>query len=167
FTVPDTCFEVVRRKEKVSGRKFVPHVIEPSYGLDRILFSVLDHSYAKRDEYVVLNLEGLVAPIKAGVFPLMARDGLDAIAAEIHGDLVAAGLPAYYDDSGSIGRRYARMDEVGTPCCITIDYETKDTGTVTVRDRDTSSQVRIKRENVARAVAGLIGGSGFESLAGL
>jgi glycyl-tRNA synthetase len=59
------------------------------------------------------------------------------------------------------------MDEVGTPCCITIDYETKDTGTVTVRDRDTSSQVRIKRENVARAVAGLIGGSGFESLAGL
>jgi glycyl-tRNA synthetase len=167
FTVPDTCFEVVRRKEKVSGRKFVPHVIEPSYGLDRILFSVLDHSYAKRDDYVVLNLEGLVAPIKAGVFPLMARDGLDAIAAEIHGDLVAAGLSAYYDDSGSIGRRYARMDEVGTPCCITIDYETKDTGTVTVRDRDTSSQVRIKRENVARAVAGLIGGSGFESLAGL
>jgi glycyl-tRNA synthetase len=167
FVVPGTCFEVVRKREKVSGRKFVPHVIEPSYGVDRILYAVLDHAYASREEYVVLNLKGLVAPIKAGVFPLMARDGLDEVAAGIHADLVAAGLASYYDDSGSIGRRYARMDEVGTPCCITVDYETKETDTVTIRDRDTTDQVRIKRENVARAVAVLVNGSGLGSLAGL
>lgn len=165
--VPSSCVEVVVKKEKVAGRKLVPHVIEPSYGLDRILYSVLEHAYDKRDDYSVLKLKGLVAPMKAGVFPLMARDGLDTAALEIYDGLVAAGLPAYYDDSGSIGRRYARMDEVGTPCCITVDYDTRKDGTVTVRERDTTKQVRIRKENATRAVEAMVRGDGLDALASL
>jgi len=128
---------------------------------------VLEHSYDKKDDYVVLRLKGMVAPIKAGVFPLMARDGLDDIASEICSALAKAGLAAYYDDGGSIGRRYARMDEVGTPCCVTVDYDTKADGTVTVRDRDTTQQIRVKKENAAKAVALMVNNGGLESLKGL
>ncbi|MBN1677314.1 MAG: glycine--tRNA ligase [Candidatus Thermoplasmatota archaeon] len=164
LVVPSSCYEVSKRKEKVSGRKLVPHVIEPSYGVDRLLFSLLDHVYSKKDEYIVLRLKGLVAPIKVGVFPLMARDGLGEIATSIFDSLVKAGIAAYYDDSGSIGRRYARMDEIGTPCCVTVDYDTKSDGTVTVRDRDSAEQVRVKKEEVAEVVKALISGASFESL---
>jgi glycyl-tRNA synthetase len=165
--VPSSCYEIIVKKEKVSGRKLVPHVIEPSYGVDRMLYTVLEHSYDKKDDYVVLRLKGMVAPIKAGVFPLMARDGLDDIASEICSALAKAGLAAYYDDGGSIGRRYARMDEVGTPCCVTVDYDTKADGTVTVRDRDTTQQIRVKKENAAKAVALMVNNGGLESLKGL
>jgi len=165
FTVPSSCFEIGTRKEKVSGRKIVPHVIEPSYGVDRILYSLLEHAYHKKDGYVTLCLKGLVAPTKAGVFPLMAKDGLDEIAKEIHNSLVLAGHAACYDDSGSIGRRYARMDEIGTPCCITVDYDTKSDGTVTVRERDTAEQTRIKKEHVPKAVGMIVHGARLEDLA--
>lgn len=164
ITVPATCFEVIRRKEKLSGRKIVPHVIEPSYGVDRILYALLDHAYTKKEDHVTLRLKGLVAPVKVGVFPLMAKDGLDEIALEIFESLSAAGFAAHYDDSGSIGRRYARMDEIGSPCCVTVDYDTKTDGTVTIRDRDSSEQVRIKRENVQKAVEALLSGSALKSL---
>jgi glycyl-tRNA synthetase len=166
-TVPSSCFEVVLRKEKVSGRKLVPHVIEPSYGVDRMLYTVLEHAYHKKDDYVTLKLKGLVAPIKAGVFPLMPRDGLDEIAMEIHDSLACAGLATFYDDGGSIGRRYARMDEVGTPCCVTVDYDTKENGTVTIRERDSAEQVRVRKENVPTAVAKLVSGEGLGALKGL
>lgn len=165
YVVPSTCYEVTMRKEKVSGRKLVPHVIEPSYGVDRLLFSLLDHAYSKKEgDYVVLRLKGLVAPVKVGVFPLMPRDGLDAVATEVFDSLTKAGFAAYYDDSGSIGRRYARMDEIGTPCCVTVDYDTKTDGTVTVRDRDSSEQIRVKKEKVVEIVGLLMSGASFESL---
>lgn len=167
LSVPSSCYSVVRRKEKLSGRKVVPHVIEPSYGVDRILFAVLEHAYSKDDErdgYVILRLRPLVAPIKVGVFPLMPRDGLDELARQIHEALVSKGIESYYDDSGSIGRRYARMDEVGTPCCVTVDYETKSDGTVTLRDRDTAEQVRIRAEDVPEAVKAIVAGRPFASL---
>ncbi len=171
YSVPSECFEVAMRKEKVTGRKFVPHVIEPSYGVDRIVYAVMEHAYSrskKEDgDYVTLRLKGLVAPYKAGVFPLMAKDGLGDIASGIHASLSAAGMHAYLDDAGSIGRRYARMDEVGTPCCITVDYQTKDDGTVTIRDRDSSEQRRVKKENVVLAVTRLVSGAGLEALEGL
>ena len=166
ISVPSACYEITSRKEKVSGRKFVPHVIEPSYGVDRILFALLDHSYTKKDDYVVMRLKGLVAPVKVGVFPLMAKDGLDKIAQEIYESLCAAGQSAYYDDSGSIGRRYARMDEIGTPCCVTVDYDSKSDGTVTIRDRDSAEQVRIRNENVTKAVEALLTGAPLKSLTG-
>ena len=152
YTVPSSCFEVSTRTEKSTGDKFVPHVIEPSYGVDRILYALLEHAARLEDDYVTLSLKGLVAPIKAGVFPLMAKDGLDTLALELYETLTENGIAAYYDESGSIGRRYARMDEVGTPCCITVDYQTVEDGTVTVRDRDTKEQVRIGKDGVTDAV---------------
>ncbi len=152
--VPSSCFEVVTMTKRVSGDKFVPHVIEPSYGVDRMLYCILEHGFRRDGDYITLSLKDLVAPIKVGVFPLMARDGLDDLALEVYDSLVAAGVAAYFDDAGSIGRRYARMDEVGTPCCVTIDYQTKEDGTVTLRDRDTKEQVRVDKARVAATVSG-------------
>lgn len=167
LTVPPECYDLAIKTEKVSGRKLVPHVIEPSYGVDRILYAVLDHSYQKKDDDVTLRLKGLVAPIKAGVFPLMPKDGLDEIALQVHESLSRAGLPSYYDDTGSIGRRYARMDEIGTPCCVTIDYDTKSDGTVTLRDRDSAEQVRVAKADVPNAVGSLVLGAKLKSVSGL
>ena len=167
FVVPASCYEVALRKEKVSGRKLVPHVIEPSYGVDRILYAILDHAFTKKDDYVTLRLKGLVAPVKVGILPLMARDGLDEIATQIHAEVTKTGILAYYDDSGSIGRRYARMDEIGTPCCVTVDYDTKTDGTVTMRERDTSEQVRIRKENVPQAVKAIVSGSHLHDVVNL
>jgi len=154
MTLSDEFFEIVRIKEKVSGERVVPHVIEPSYGLDRMFYSVLEHAYSydEKDDYVTLRLKPNIAPIKVGVFPLMDKDGLDVLAMSIYKELHGSGIESYYDTSGAIGRRYARMDEIGTPWCITVDYasieEGKDKGTVTIRDRDTREQKRIKASEV-------------------
>ncbi len=159
-------FEVVKRVEKVTGERVIPHVIEPSHGLDRIFYSVLEHAYeydAEKD-YVVMRLAPAVAPIKVGVFPLMEKDGLDDVAKEIYEKVHTSRVEAYYDGSGTIGRRYARMDEVGTPWCITVDYDTLKDGTVTIRDRDTTEQKRIPKEDAARIIDDLLAGKSFETL---
>ena len=89
-----------------------------------------------------------MAPIKVGVFPLMAKDGMEVVAKALDLALREEGMVTYYDDSGSIGRRYARMDEAGTPWCVTVDYDTLEKGDVTIRDRDTSEQTRISADDV-------------------
>ena len=132
--------------------KVTPHVIEPSHGLDRILYSCLEHAYGERDGYVTLGLKPLVAPIKVGIFPLMSKDGMEEVAMALDLALRQEGITTYYDDSGSIGRRYARMDEAGTPWCVTVDYDTLDKGDVTVRDRDSTEQVRISADEVVTFV---------------
>jgi glycyl-tRNA synthetase len=96
----------------------------------------------------------------------MAKDGLDAVALELHAMLSAKGMACYYDDSGSIGRRYARMDEIGTPCCVTVDYDTKSDGTVTIRERDSAEQVRIPKDLVPGAVESLMKGVPLNKLPG-
>lgn len=146
--VPKECYQIVKSKEKVSGRKLVPHVIEPSYGLDRILYAVLDHAFVKEQDYTRLALRGRVAPIKLGILPLVSKDGLDEIALRIYDELRNSDVSCYYDDAGSIGRRYARMDEIGTPFCVTVDYDTLKDNTVTLRDRDTARQIRVKIESL-------------------
>ena len=156
ITVPADCFQVVRVKEKVSGVKIVPHVIEPSYGLDRILYAILDHAYSKEGDYTRLKLRGRVAPLKLGIFPLVTKDGLDKVAEEIFDHLTRLGVSCQYDDAGSIGRRYARMDEIGTPFCVTVDYDTLKDDTVTLRERDGAEQVRVKVKDLA-ALATRIG----------
>ncbi|MFB6298624.1 MAG: glycine--tRNA ligase [Salinirussus sp.] len=139
-----------------AGEHVTPHVIEPSFGIDRLIYTVLVHSY-RRDEVdgerrTVLELPPVVAPTTVGVFPLMDRDGLGERARSVAADLRAAGLSVTYDDSGAIGRRYRRQDEIGTPFCVTVDYGTLGKGedsagdhadTVTVRDRDTTAQRRV------------------------
>ncbi len=130
-------------KESDGGRrKFVPHVIEPSFGLDRLVYVVLEYSYTKREKRTVLSLKRDLAPIQASVFPLMSKDGLLEKADEVYHILLDAGFTVDWDSSGSIGRRYARADEIGTPLGITIDYQTLEDGTVTLRDRDSWTQVR-------------------------
>ena len=154
--IPTNCYEINQVKEKVFGEKFVPHVIEPSYGIDRILYFILEHNYVetkkKEEEYTLLKLSPLIAPIKVGVFPLTSDDNLVKIAKEIDYNFRNAGVITYYDDSGTIGRRYARMDEIGTPFCITIDHDTFKDNKVTIRDRDTTKQERIKIEEVVTKI---------------
>ncbi len=167
--VPDSLFEAVTVKEKVTGERVVPHVIEPSHGLDRIFYTVLEHAYRREEDYTVLALRPEMAPIKAGVFPLMARDGLDEKAQEVFAMLTEEGMEAFYDDSGSIGKRYARMDEVGTPWCVTVDYETLEEGrglkgTVTVRDRDSSEQRRVAISELAATLKSLLKGADFAKI---
>jgi len=146
--IPDDCYKIVESKEKTTGEKFVPHVIEPSYGIDRILYFLLEHNYSegkKKDEdYRILKLNSKMAPIKTGIFPLINDKKLVDIAQKIDQNLRDAEIFTYYDDSGTIGRRYARMDEVGTPFCITVDHDTLNNDTVTIRSRDTTKQERIK-----------------------
>ncbi len=166
----DEFFEIAKVNEKVTGERVVPHVIEPSHGLDRIFYSVLEHAYShdEKEDYTVLRLKPAVAPIKLGVFPLMEKDGLDDIARSIYEKVHSHRVEAYYDGSGTIGKRYARMDEVGTPWCITVDYDSLDNGaapgTVTIRDRDSTEQKRVKIEDVPRIVDDLLAGASFADL---
>ena len=163
-------FEVAAVKEKITGERVVPHVIEPSHGLDRIFYTVLEHSYSRdaKEDYTVLRLKPAVAPIKVGVFPLMEKDGLDDMARRIYESVHTHRVEAYYDGSGTIGKRYARMDEIGTPWCITVDYDAlpggEHEGTVTIRDRDSKEQKRIPAEKVAAVIDELMAGKCFAEL---
>jgi len=132
--------------------RFVPAVIESSGGVDRTVLTVLSDAYAE-DEVegetrALLRFAPHMAPIKAAVFPLVKRDGMPEIARRIVEDLRARAVTAVYDAGGSIGRRYRRMDEVGTPFCLTVDGQTTEDSTVTVRDRDTLEQVRISTDSI-------------------
>ncbi len=139
--------------DQPNNKRFVPFVIETSVGADRTTLAVLVNAY--REEAVegeeegrtLLALHPSVAPIKAGVFPLVKKDGMPEIATKLADDLRRA-FPVFYDESGAIGRRYRRQDEVGTPFGITVDGQTTTDGTVTVRDRDTLQQERIAAEQV-------------------
>ena len=150
------CYDIVEMKEKQSGEKFVPHVIEPSFGIDRILYFLLEHNYVegkkKDEEYTILKLNPLMAPLKVGVFPLISDEKLISVAKEIDATLRNAGIATFYDESGTIGRRYARMDEIGTPFCITVDHDSLTDKKVTVRDRDTTTQERIPIQDIASSM---------------
>jgi glycyl-tRNA synthetase len=114
----------------------------------------------------VLRLPAAVAPVQAGVFPLVSRDGLDRVAMEIADGLTGAGIFTEFDESGAIGRRYRRQDEIGTPYAVTIDYQTLEDGTVTIRERDSMAQVRVKRDALPGTLRSLIAGTrAFSSLA--
>jgi len=137
------------------GDKFIPHIWEMSMGVDRVILCLLDHAYheekVKDEERIVLRLAPELAPIPVAVMPLMAKDGLDKKAREI-ADLIESKYETFYDSSGSIGKRYRRMDELGTPLCVTIDYDTLKDNTVTVRDRDSMKQVRVKAEELIKLI---------------
>jgi glycyl-tRNA synthetase len=128
--------------EKEAGRRIVPHVVEPSFGAERLVYAALEYAYTRSKDRVVLKLPMDLVPIQMMVFPLMPKDGLAEIASETQAMLRKSGLEVDYDEAGTIGRRYARADEVGVPLSITVDYMTKEDQTVTIRDRDTWKQVR-------------------------
>jgi glycyl-tRNA synthetase len=145
------------------NKKFVPHVLELSFGVDRIFFALLDLFYSKEKDKVVLKLPVCIAPITASIFPLVNKDGLDNKAKEVF-DKTRCCLDVFYDDAGSIGRMYARADEAGTPFCVTIDYDTMKDDTVTLRDRDSTKQIRIKSTELINTVSKLIEGEKIENL---
>ncbi len=139
------------------GEWFLPHVIEPAFGIDRILWHVLDHAFDESEKggepYTVLRLNPSIAAIDVAVLPLMEKDGLGDIADEIHRSICATkNLASYYDGSGSIGRRYARADEVGVPWAVTVDHESLQNGSVTIRRRDDGKQMRIQPEDLIAAL---------------
>ncbi|UCF45579.1 MAG: glycine--tRNA ligase [Candidatus Bathyarchaeota archaeon] len=126
----------------VRGKRFIPHVVEPSFGSDRLVYVTLEYAYHVKDDRVLMSFPRTIAPTQIGVYPLVSKDGLVEKAEEMHKLLVNEGFTAEFDETGSIGRRYARADEAGVPLGITIDYDTMSDGTVTIRNRDSWQQVR-------------------------
>jgi len=127
----------------IEGRKFVPHVIEVAYGIDRPVYSILESSMKKDGDRVYFSFPPAVAPYQIAVFPLVRKDGLPEKAREIYEMLLEAGFYVLYDE-GFIGKLYYRQDEAGTPFCVTVDYDTLKAEDVTVRHRDDQKQIRVK-----------------------
>ncbi|RKD93663.1 glycine--tRNA ligase [Halopiger aswanensis] len=164
-----TGFSVEEQTE--AGEHITPHVVEPSFGVDRLVYTVLHHAYREDEvdgeERTYLELEPEVAPTFVGVFPLQTDDELVEQAQDIVADLREVGLSVTYDDSGNIGRRYRRQDEVGTPFCVTVDFETleEEETTVTVRERDTTEQKRLPVDELPETLSALRSGDlAFEEL---
>ena len=153
-------FEVKEVEEEIHGERIVPHVIEPSFGLDRITYVILEHSFDKDivdgEERRVLRLKRWIAPIQVAVLPLLAKEEFIKVSLEIVEMLRNAGIYTEYDDAGSIGRRYRRFDEIGTPFCVTIDHQTLEDRTVTIRDRDTTRQVRVEIDRLVPVLKELL-----------
>jgi glycyl-tRNA synthetase len=143
--------------DDVAGEKFVPHVIEPSYGVDRVMFALLNEAYTEDElngeKRVYLKFKPNIAPVKVAVFPLLKnKPELVTKAREVF-DMIRKEVPqTMFDDNGNIGKRYRRQDEIGTPNCITIDFDTLEDDTVTLRDRDTGEQKRIKVEEIISSI---------------
>ena len=148
----------------IDGDTFIPHVLELSFGIDRMIWALLDVKYEK-GEKTILHLPPNLAPIQVGVFPLLSKDGLPEKAKPIVAGL-SRHFKCFYDEGGSIGRRYARMDEIGTPFCLTVDHQTLTDQAVTIRERDTSAQKRVAvTDLVAVLVRLLMGGTKLADLA--
>jgi len=153
FKLTSDHFYIKKEEVKIHGKKIVPHVVEPSFGLERLFYVLLEYAYAERDGKVVLKLPRHLAPYHVAVFPLVTgkkpeQQKIVGLSRRIYKDLLSAGFRVIYDEEGSIGRRYARVDEIGVPYAITVDYQSLEDDTVTVRDRDTAEQVRVRIENL-------------------
>jgi glycyl-tRNA synthetase len=141
--------------------KFIPHVIEPAAGADRTTLAFLCEAYDEdsipdengvEQERIVLRLHPRLAPTKVAIFPLVKKDGQPEFAADLYRDLKQR-WNVFYDEKGSIGKRYRRQDESGTPFCVTVDHQTIEDGTVTLRDRDTTQQERVKASEMTPIIA--------------
>ena len=152
----------LRRHQEYSGKKmeyfdtatkerYIPYVVETSVGLDRTILALLSEAYTEEEvngeQRTVLKFHPRIAPVKVAILPLVKKDGMPEVAHAIEAD-VRKQYNAFYDERAAIGRRYRRMDEIGTPFCITIDGETLENGTVTIRERDSMQQDRIAKDNV-------------------
>ena len=153
-------------RDEVTNEKFIPHVIEPSAGADRGVLAFLCEAYTEDEApdekgemqtRTVMKLHPRLAPIKAAVFPLVKKDGMPEVAKEIYSDLKRE-MTVFYDEKGAVGRRYRRQDEAGTPFCITVDTESLQDQTVTIRDRDSLKQWRVKIDEVASELKARIHG---------
>ena len=199
-SVSSDMVEFAEETVKVSGEAIVPHVIEPSYGIDRIFYGTMEHAFEEEDVAVketesglkgsgetkegdsetavetegkaeaeeetrlVMRFSSVVAPVQVAVLPLLTRKELADPAKEILAKFREKNLLVAYDDSGTIGRRYRRNDEIGTPYSVTVDYTTLEDKTVTIRDRDSMRQIRAPVEGIEDVLYELIyRGRRFES----
>lgn len=153
-------------RDEITNERFTPHVIEPSAGADRGTLAFLCEAYKEDSQpddkgemqtRTLLSLHPRIAPIKAAVFPLVKKDGMPEIAKDIYKGLKKK-FNAFYDEKGAVGRRYRRQDEAGTPYCITVDGDTLSDKTVTIRDRDSLEQTRVKIDDVVDEIASRIEG---------
>ena len=128
----------------LTGEKIIPHVIEPAVGINRLFLMVLTDAYEKNEKRTVLHLKPLLAPYKVAVFPLVSNKPELVAKAQSVFDGLKSLFTVAWDDRGNIGKRYLSQDEAGTPWCVTIDYDTLEDDTVTIRDRDTMEQIRMK-----------------------
>ena len=131
----------------IDGKKFIPHVLELSFGVDRNFWTLLDVFYKDEGDRKVISLPKDVAPFRAGIFPLQKKEDLEKVAKKVYNELKEC-YDVFYDDSGSIGRRYRRQDEIGTPFGVTIDFQTLEDNTVTIRERDSMNQHRVKLDEI-------------------
>ena len=134
-----------------TNEKIIPHVIEPAVGINRLFLMTLIDSYVEEVDRVVLKLHPRIAPYKAAVFPLLKnKPELVAKARDVYDLLKKKYGAVMWDDNGNIGKRYRRQDEIGTPYCVVVDFDTLEDGSVTVRDRDTTDQKRVKIEELTK-----------------
>ncbi len=142
-------------RDDLTSERYIPHVIEPSAGADRATLAFLCEAYhedeapdesGKPQKRVVMKFHPRIAPIKAAIFPLVKKDGMPEMAHRVYRDLKSQ-FNVFYDEKGAIGRRYRRQDEAGTPFCITIDGQSSQDQTVTIRDRDSLAQWRVKMDD--------------------
>lgn len=148
----------MRQSVTIGSSRVLPHVLELSFGVDRNVWALLDLGYQK-GERLVLRLPPRVAPVPVAVFPLVNKDGLPERAEALRASLRKR-MIVTYDDSGSIGRRYARADEIGTPFSVTVDHETLEGRGVTVRERDSQKQIRVAESDLASTLSRLLSGEG-------
>ncbi|MGC8636392.1 MAG: glycine--tRNA ligase [Thermoprotei archaeon] len=144
--------------ERVTTRKFYPHVVEPSFGADRLLYAVIDHSITEREGRKILSLPPILAPYDVAVFPLIDDEAMKTKALGLVSALRSSGFYVLYDDDGTIGRRYARVDEVGVPWAITVDDRSLKGEGVTIRDRDSWQQWRVADDQVLSVLSRLRSG---------
>ncbi len=137
-----------------NNKKLIPHVLELSFGIDRNIFAILDIFYDKeiveKEERAIFRFPAILSPYDAAVFPLVNKDGLDKEAEKVYSILKNSRFQVFYDDSGSIGRRYRRQDEIGTPFTITLDYDSMKQKDITIRERDSMKQTRVKISELAK-----------------
>ena len=143
--------------DEETKERFIPHVVEPTFGVGRTLLAILDSAYNEdelgEEKRVFLKLKPHIAPVKVAVFPLLKnKPELVKKAREVYEEIKRGIKQIVFDDNGNIGKRYRRQDEIGTPFCVTIDFDTLNDGTVTLRDRDTGEQERVKIANLTAAL---------------
>ncbi|MCD6124048.1 glycine--tRNA ligase [bacterium] len=144
--------------DPITKEQYIPYIVETSGGVDRTMLAVIVDAYTEEPERsnpdkirVVLKMHPRLSPIKVGIFPLVKKEGMPEIAREIAEDLKSEFM-VFYDEKDSIGRRYRRQDEAGTPFCVTVDGQTLEDRTVTIRERDTMVQVRVKIDDIAKMI---------------
>lgn len=160
FEITPDLVSFKKEKKTVQEVKFTPHVIEPSFGMGRILYAVLEHSFSQREgseERTVMSFRPRVAPIKVAIFRLVNNPALETLVSDVNKRACALGLVTRVDSSSvTVGKRYARADELGIPFGVTIDFESLLDGCVTIRERDSMAQVRVPMTHVASLLQALV-----------